>query len=141
MATSAAADPAISPVGAAARPRIVRLLGTTELGLGGLLALRSRWVAALAAGSGGQPAPRWVVRVLGVRSLVQGAVTTAAPARTVLVGGAMIDATHAATMLPLVAASPRHRRAAAISALIATAGAVAGVLAAGRAQPGRDTAT
>ncbi len=110
-----------------------RLLGLAQLGIGVALTVRPAQIAAAAAGAG-QPAPRWLVRILGVRSLVQGAVTSASPTWPVVAGGVLVDSAHAASMVPLIAASPRYRRAAAISAAVALLGAGAGALAA-RAEP------
>jgi hypothetical protein len=58
-------------------------------------------------------------RVLAVRDLVQGAALVLSPQDRVLHAartGSAIDGLHAASMLPLVAFSPRYRRAAALSA-------------------------
>lgn len=107
-----------------------RLLGAAQLVVGLRLGLRPQQVAVRAAGSRGTPAPAWLVRVLGLRSLAQGAITLAAPTRTVLVAGAIVDAAHAASMVPLIAGSRRHRRAAAISALVAVLSCGAGAAAA-----------
>lgn len=77
--------------------------------------------------------PHWLIRVLGARSLVQGAATMAWPTRQAALLGAAADGTHAASMLPIVLASSRYRRAALTSAIVASATALAGVLA-GRAR-------
>lgn len=112
-----------------------RVLGIGQAGLGVLMIVRPQPVASAAAGSNGRPASRWVIRLLGVRSLLQGAVTAAAPNSVILVAGALVDAAHAASMAPLIAGSPRYRRAAAISAVVATISAGAGALAARNASP------
>ena len=70
-----------------------------------------------------------VVRVLGARQVTQAGL------------GAGVDALHALSMVPLVAAAPRWRRPALVSGLTAAAFAVAGILAARRVpgnRPGRD---
>ncbi|PZS27953.1 MAG: hypothetical protein DLM58_18000 [Pseudonocardiales bacterium] len=121
--------------------RYSRLFGVAQLGLGVLLALRPEHVAASAAGPSGRPAPRWLVRVLGMRSMLQGAVTAGAPTTVVLLGGALIDATHAASMTPLIAASPRYRRAATISAFTAGISAAVGTMIASRHRLDPGTAT
>lgn len=118
-----------------------RALGIAEIGLGAVLAVRSARVAAAAAGPGGQPAPGRLVAVLGLRSLAQGAVTAAVPRWSVLTGGALVDATHAASMLPVVAVSPKYRRAAAISAAVAALTAAAGTAAARAQLSGRGLTT
>jgi hypothetical protein len=71
--------------------------------------------------------PRWVVRLLGARGLVQQAAVVIAPTRRLVLGGAVVDGLHAATMVLTAAVSPRHRRAAGISAAAATASALLAV--------------
>jgi hypothetical protein len=83
--------------------------------------------------SGAGPASRRalaVTRVLGVRHLIQAAVTAAAPNAAVLTIGAQADFAHAASMLALAAASRPLRRAGLADGLIATVLAVAGTAAA-----------
>ena len=74
----------------------------------------------------------WVVRVLGARLVAQHAVVLAAPERTVIRLASAVDLLHAASMLPLLA-SPRYRRAAAISGGIAAGYAVLASVVGGRA--------
>lgn len=119
MTRTPVADTPATSRGVDARFRRARLLGVYQLGVGVPLALCPRQVAVHAAGSHGQAAPAWLVRVLGMRSLIQGVVTISRPTSTVLVVGALVDATHAASMAPLIAVAPRHRRAASLSALAA----------------------
>lgn len=102
-----------------ARTRRARLLGLCQLGAGLSLTLRPRQVAAYAAGPRGQAAPTWLVRILGVRSLVQGTATIARPTSGVLAVGALVDATHAASMAPVIVLGSCHRRAASLSAVAA----------------------
>ena len=98
--------------------------------VGCLLFLRPEQVARSAAGPRGRPVPGRLVRVLGLRSLVQGALIATAPTTAVLAGGAIVDATHAVSMTPFIALCGRYRRAAALSALVATVSAAVGALAA-----------
>jgi hypothetical protein len=114
-----------------------RLLGVAQLAVGCLLCLRPEQVAASAAGPRGRPVSGRLVRVLGLRSLVQGAVITASPSAAALAGGAIVDATHAATMTPFIALCARYRRAAAVSATVAGVAAAVGALAAARTPPAR----
>ena len=67
-----------------------------------------------------------VTRVLGIRHLIQAALTAAAPNAGVLTAGAQVDLAHAASMLALAAASRPLRRAGLADGLIATIFAVAG---------------
>jgi len=115
-----------------AAPLRPALLGLTQAAVGGLLTARPRPVALAASGPGGTPAPAAIVRVLGLRSLAQGAVTATVATPPVLVGGALVDVAHALSMIPLIVAVPRYRRAAAISAALAVASATAGATAARR---------
>jgi hypothetical protein len=76
------------------------------------------------------PRVRAVTRLLGIRHLLQAAVTMAAPNAVVLTIGAQVDLAHAASMLALAAADRPLRRAgladgltAAVFAAVGTAGA------------------
>lgn len=114
-----------------------RLLGVAELGFGCWLSLRPQQAAAWAAGPTGRPAAGWLVRVLGCRSLVQGAVSTARPSRTVLLSGELVDALHATSMLAVIICWSRYRRTATLSAIAAAASALAGILALRETRPPR----
>ncbi len=85
------------------------------LGLGMLLA--PAWtVRHLAPGA---RAPRsWLVRVLGVRTVVQSAVLLANPTRQAMQAGAAMDALHIASMAPAALIWPGHRQAAGVSAAV-----------------------
>ena len=72
-----------------------------------------------------------VARVLGVRHLIQAALTAAAPEPAVLATGGQVDAVHAASMLLLAAVSRAGRRAALTDALTEAAFAAAGFSASG----------
>jgi len=67
-----------------------------------------------------------VTRLLGIRHLIQAAVTAAAPNAVVLTIGAQVDLAHAASMVALAAASPPLRRAGLADGLIAAMFAAAG---------------
>jgi hypothetical protein len=101
------------------RRMLTRLLAGLGVGTGLALLARPQRIADAVA-----PAfPRerlWLVRLLGVRLVVQhGAVLTAPTAGWVRLGSA-VDLAHAATMVPFVA-SPRFGRAARISGGLAAA--------------------
>lgn len=119
MTRTPVAHPPAVRQGGHARIRRARLLGLCQLGVGLPLTLRPEQVAAYAAGPRGQAAPDWLVRILGLRSLVQGAATIARPTTGVLAVGALVDATHAASMAPVILLGSRHRRAASLSAVAA----------------------
>ncbi len=116
--------------------------GTLTVGeglVGGALAARPSAVAAAAAGAG-TPAPPWVVRVLGLRMAAQCLATAwtrgrgAKLRRRALLGGAAVDATHAASMVVVARWRPAYRRSALASAGMAASAALLGlVAAAGRA--------
>ena len=61
------------------------------------------------------PPPRWVVRLLGARQLLQAAALGAAPTRTVLLVSAATDGLHAASMVPAGLRWPALRRSAGAS--------------------------
>jgi len=72
-----------------------------------------------------------VAQVLGIRHLIQAALTAAAPEPAVLAIGGQVDAVHAASMLLLAAVSRAGRRAALTDALTEAAFAAAGFSASG----------
>lgn len=78
--------------------------------------------------------PPWVVRLLGGRLLLQGALEVGRPSRTVLLVGAGVDVAHALSMLAL--AGTRYRRPALVSAGIAAGSAGLASAAAAAAQRG-----
>jgi hypothetical protein len=79
-----------------------------------------------------------VVRVLGARQLAQAGLALAFPAEPLLGLGVGVDALHALSMVPLALATPRWRRPALVSGLMAAAFAAAGMLAT-RCVPGHQT--
>lgn len=100
------------------RGRRVQILGAGRLVVGGvwLMALATRKAAA---GAALPRAGRLAATALALRDIAQGALLVADPRATSAEAGAVIDALHAASMLPVVALVPRYRTAAAISATTA----------------------
>jgi len=96
---------------------------------GTVLLTRPEALVALVSGTGAHPA-NWIVRVLGARMAAQGCVVAARPGRVLLLGGAAVDAVHAASMALVARAEPRYRRPAIASALAATLFAAASAAAA-----------
>jgi hypothetical protein len=68
--------------------------------------------------------PRWLVRLLGARVVLQQVAVLIAPPRRLVLGGAVVDGLHAASMAVAALAWPQYRRAAVISAGAATGSAV-----------------
>jgi hypothetical protein len=99
------------------------ILGAAELLAPGLL-LR------VVAGHDTDVRARQVVRVLGAREAVQATVTAVRPSRTILVGGATVDALHALSMVALGVLNRQRRREGLTSAAVAGLFATAEVLAA-----------
>jgi hypothetical protein len=102
-------------------------------------AIRAAWGAALLLAPdavlravGGRPdaLARRVSRVLGARELVQARLAAGHRSCSAAWAGALVDATHAATMLALAIRRPTYRRPAAASALTAASFAIAGLRAA-----------
>jgi hypothetical protein len=102
-----------------------RLVGIGHLAIGTWLLARPAAVAAALSRTGDTPPDVRVVRLLGVRSLAQGAAITAAPSARMLTAGGLVDALHALSMIPVAAVSRRNRRAAALSCAVATLAAAA----------------
>ncbi len=76
-------------------------------------------------GAPGRAPAGWVVRVLGIRILVQGVILIARPSRAVALASAGIDAVHGLSMLAVAAGGRRYRRAALSSAAAAALSAAA----------------
>ena len=92
----------------------VRALAAVE-GIAGLALLaRPDDVVRTLAPRSAQP-PRWVVRLLGARQLLQAGVIAAMPTCTVLAFSAATDGLHAASMVPAGLRRPALRRSAAVS--------------------------
>ncbi|HEV7727565.1 MAG TPA: hypothetical protein VGO74_11620 [Modestobacter sp.] len=115
--------------------RAPRTLAAAHGAVGLLLLARPDDVVARLAPGPERP-PRWLVRLLGARRLVQAAVTVAAPTRGVLLLGAGTDTLHALSMVAAALRWPGLRRAASISATAATAAAAAAA-ALGSSRPAR----
>ena len=67
--------------------------------------------------------PRWLGRLLGARVVLQQAAVLRAPSRRLVIGGVVVDCLHAASMVTAAVAWPQYRRAAGLSAAVATASA------------------
>ncbi len=107
---------------------LTRALGVLVAGVGlGTFVTAPRAAAAAAGNLGPTPDPR-IVRVLGARQVVQGAVTFGRPEASTVGVGAAADIAHALSMIALGFAVPRYRRPALISALLAGATAALGGL-------------
>jgi hypothetical protein len=105
-----------------------RLLGAVHLSLGTALITRPGSVSRLLGGR--TPPHRWVIRLLGARSLVQGAVTAVVPDAPIVAAGAVVDGVHALSMIVVAALAEPQRRAAALSAVVAAGCSGAGTAAA-----------
>ncbi len=75
---------------------------------------------------------RLVVRALGVRQIAQAIFTSRDPDAAILRLGAVVDVTHAASMIGLAFIDRRYRRAALADASVAAVFALAGLVAASR---------
>lgn len=106
-----------------------RALQMARAGYGMMLVLAPGPVIGLATGQVPTRRTCRVARVLGIRHLMQAALTAVAPRPEVFAIGAEVDAVHSASML-LAAIWPAGRRAALTDALAEAALAVAGVSAA-----------
>ena len=108
-----------------------RGLQTVRAAYGAALVLLPGPVIWLATGQLPSRRARRVAQVLGIRHLIQAALTAAAPESAVLSIGGQVDAVHAASMLALAAVSRAGRRAALTDALTEAALAAAGRSASG----------
>lgn len=104
-----------------------RLLAGAHLGLSAVLLAQPPAVLRSVVGTQSVP-PSWIVRVLGIRTLLQGVVEGSSPRSNVLRVGVFVDVAHAASMLAAALVWPRYRRAALASAGSAGASALAGAL-------------
>ena len=98
-----------------------RVAAAVRAGWGCALLLAPERLLALGAGAPVPPAAVTVVRVLGARQVLQGAVTAWMPTPAVTGLGAVVDALHGATCVGLAALSPRWRRVGLADAVIAAA--------------------
>ena len=118
--------------------RAETVLATLRAGYGAVQLAGPGYSAEQQLGGPLDPATLRVVRVLGARQVVQAGLALAFPAESLLALGVGVDALHALSMVPVVAAAPRWRRPALVSGLTAAAFAAAGALAARRI-PGNQT--
>jgi len=107
--------------------RLVTHLGQCRGGLGAVLLLFPGLTAGLVANRPLGRGPRRIVRLLAVRQLSQALVTGTQSSAAVLILGAEVDVTHAASMVTLALWSRRWRRAALVDAVIASLFAAVGV--------------
>lgn len=101
------------------RSSLAVAMPTAQCLLGAALLSRPGPIARGLGGSSGSAPPRWVVRVLGGRLFIQGAVTITLPGAETQWSSAAVDGIHGASMLLVAAISPRYRRAAVINAAFA----------------------
>jgi hypothetical protein len=105
------------------RRRLTRLMAGLGVVSGGVLLTRPQQVVDRVAPA--FPASRrWVVRVLGVRLLVQHGAVLTVPVRPLIRASSAVDLLHAATMVPFIV-SPQYGRAARLSGGLAAAYAAA----------------
>ena len=102
-----------------------RLWAVGCLAAAAILLLRPRPAARWAAGPDRRP-PTWLVRLLGIRELLQGTMIAVRPSRPVLLAGCLADVLHAASMAVVAMLAPRFRRPALASGLLAAASATIG---------------
>lgn len=99
---------------------LVRVLGAATATAGAVLAAGTPAVGGWVSGRG-TPPPSWLVRLLGARLLVQGLLEVARPDRRLVLGGAAVEAMHAASMVAAALRWPQYRRAALVSGGLAVA--------------------
>jgi hypothetical protein len=114
-----------------ARRQALRVLALAQSVIGVVLALQPYRVVAVV-GLADDPPPTFILRVLGVRQVAQGAAQLRSPTPAAGLVGAAIDGSHALSLVPVIAFDRRHRRAAVISASFALAMAAVGGLISGR---------
>jgi hypothetical protein len=71
---------------------------------------------ARAVSPGAAAPPRWLVRLLGIRVVLQQLVVLTAPTRRIVLGGVVVDGLHAASMVAAARNWPQYRRVAVASA-------------------------
>ncbi|MBV9595185.1 MAG: hypothetical protein JO147_15475 [Actinobacteria bacterium] len=115
------------------RTTLLVTLAATTATLGSVMLVTPGRVAG-AVGGGQRPVRRGeriVIRLLGARMIGQAVLESVRPDRRTLTGAALVDATHAVSMIVLGWARPEYRPAARASALVASAsGLLAGAAAA-----------
>jgi hypothetical protein len=103
----------------------VRGVAAVQGGVGALLAARPDVAVARCGIRSPNTPPAWVVRLLGGRMVLQAGAELLRPTPDLALTGALVDATHALSMVGVALISRRYRRGAVISAGIAAASAVA----------------
>ncbi|SFO70577.1 hypothetical protein SAMN05660464_0649 [Geodermatophilus dictyosporus] len=108
------------------RQRAVRCAASVMGASGVALLARPRQVVGLVAPDEAEP---WlaVVRLLGGRLVVQHALVALRPSRRRVVGGVVVDAVHALSMVPAAALWPGHRRLATVSGAVGAVSAALGL--------------
>ena len=108
----------------APRRRAVRAATSVLAAAGAVLLTRPRQVVRLVAPGEPEP-PLAVVRALGGRLVVQHVLVALRPTRRRLLAGAVVDAVHAASMVPAAAIWPTPRRQAIASGAVGATSALA----------------
>lgn len=109
---------------------IRRVLAAGRMLLGALLLAAPEAVLRRISGRRADVGERRAARLLGVRNVVEGVVVASRRGRGWLLAGIAVDSTHVLSMVALAALRREHRRLATASALVATATATAGLVAA-----------
>jgi hypothetical protein len=122
-------------VTAGPEPGAARALASVRLGWGALLLAAPARLLRLVERAAPGRRQTLVVRILGARHIVQTALVRASGTREAVLGGAAVDALHAGSALLLALADRRRRRIGIADALVASAFALAGALAALRRPP------
>lgn len=122
--TGVGSSSAAGDVSASRLRRGVRILAGARGLEAAVLLTRPQAVGGLVGGAHATP-PAWVLRMLGGRLLVQCLVEIIRPAKAVVALGAVVDLTHAASMLAAARWLPNYRRPALASAAEAAASALA----------------
>lgn len=104
--------------------RLALLLAGAQLGQAAIVFAQPPAVLRRVMGEHDLP-PLWIMRVLGVRLAVQAVTEVVSPRPPTLRVNALVDVTHAASMIVAAKVWPRYRRAALVSAGSATCSAVA----------------
>jgi transcriptional regulator GlxA family with amidase domain len=104
---------------------VIRTIASAQAVVGCALAVRPDAVSGMVGIRSPHAPPAWLVRVLGARMAAQAGLQMVAPSPDVVLLGAAVDATHAASMATVAALSKRYRRGAAVSGAIAGASALA----------------
>lgn len=118
----------MDPVPAPSRP--LEAISVARVVLGAGLLAKPTPLLAIAGGDAGSRRARQVARLLGVRQVLQGAVSIRRPTTTVALLGVAADALHSLSMVGLGLLDRDQRRVALTDAAVAASFAAAGVFAA-----------